>query len=110
MKINVTIPVWNEAAILPISIPFLMEELEQGLIGYDWKVIISDNNSSDNTAEVAKDLLRKHANLIYSKINIKGRGYALKNSWNDFKADFYCYIDVDLDTHPVALIDAIKKL
>ncbi len=110
MKINITVPVWNEAKILPVSIPYLIDHLTAHLKSYEWFVVIADNNSDDSTGTVANTLAEKYPNVFYIHTAMKGRGYALKHSWLKFPAEFYGYIDADMDIHPSALSSALNEL
>ncbi|MEL6822388.1 MAG: glycosyltransferase, partial [Calditrichota bacterium] len=55
MFLTVIIPAWNEAEQISVNLPLLKQRLEQSFAGYDWEVIVCDNNSSDATAEVATE-------------------------------------------------------
>ncbi len=50
MDITVAIPTYNGAQRLPILLERLCQQLNEN--GIDWEILVVDNNSSDNTAEV----------------------------------------------------------
>lgn len=110
-SINITIPVYNEEKILERSVLKLRDFCEKNLQNYDWKIVIADNNSTDQTAEIAKKLEKESANKVFYKfIPQKGKGLAIRESWRDFDADFYVFMDADLATDLTALPVLIKEL
>ncbi len=72
-KLSICIPTWNRADILNITLGSLINQLK----GYEDQVelIVSDNNSEDNTEEIVKNYLKDFP-LIYHRMkeNIGGTG------------------------------------
>ena len=99
MKLLVTIPVYNEEKALPVSIPQLHAFLGARLADYDWAIEIADNASIDKTPEVSKILCEQFPRVQYRRLEQKGRGRALKQSWLGSDADICSYMDVDLSTN-----------
>jgi glycosyltransferase involved in cell wall biosynthesis len=56
-KISVVIPVFNEEAILETAVRSLTQKL--GRAGYDFELILSENGSVDQTAQLAESLVRE---------------------------------------------------
>jgi len=56
-KISVVIPVYNEEAILETAVRALTQKL--GRAGYDYELILSENGSTDQTAQLAESLSRE---------------------------------------------------
>ena len=56
MKLSVVLPAYNEAEVLPRVIPELQRELKA--TGDPFEIIVVDNGSTDQTAEVLKTLQR----------------------------------------------------
>ena len=98
MKLNVTIPVYNEEKVLEQSICTLNNFLEKEFSKYDWEILVADNASIDKTLEVAKILKNKYEKVDYIHLDQKGRGRALKRAWTESDADIVSYMDVDLST------------
>jgi glycosyltransferase involved in cell wall biosynthesis len=98
MKVNVTIPVYNEEKVLEQSISTLNSFLEKEFCEYSWEILIADNASIDKTLEVAKVLKNKYEKVNYIHLDQKGRGRALKKAWTESDADIVSYMDVDLST------------
>jgi glycosyltransferase involved in cell wall biosynthesis len=105
--VDVVVPVYNEERALPESIPVLQEFLAGPLFPYEWRIIIGDNASIDNTPEVSRRLAEaSNGRVEYVRIERKGRGFALKQIWGASDADIVSYMDVDLSTG----LDAFPKM
>jgi glycosyltransferase involved in cell wall biosynthesis len=97
--VDVVVPVYNEEHSLPKSIPVLREFLESPRFPYEWRIVIADNASIDNTPAVGKELADKSGGSVeYVRIERKGRGFALKQTWGASPMDIVSYMDVDLST------------
>lgn len=104
-------PVYNEEKALPVSIP----ELRKFLLGpdfpYEWRIVIADNASIDNTPAVSRMLEDAYGGEVkYVRIERKGRGFALKTTWGQSDADIMSYMDVDLSTGIEAFPPLIKAI
>lgn len=106
----VTIPVYNEERALPVSIPALDAFLAERMRGYDWTIEIADNASIDRTPEVGRELAARHDRVRYRRLEQKGRGRALKQSWTGCDADICSYMDVDLSTNLESFPPMIEAL
>jgi len=60
-----------------------------------FEVIIVDNNSSDNTAEISKDFCRHYANVRYFLETNQGLSFARNRGWNEARGKYVGYIDDD---------------
>jgi glycosyltransferase involved in cell wall biosynthesis len=97
--VDVVVPVYNEERALPQSIPVLQKFLGSGGFPYEWRIIIGDNASTDNTPDVSRKLAEESDGRVeYVRIERKGRGFALKQIWGASEADISSYMDVDLST------------
>ena len=52
VSVSVVVPVYNEAQLVPLALPRLLEELES--VGVSYEVLMVENGSTDDTAEVAR--------------------------------------------------------
>lgn len=110
-KIIIVIPAYNEEKIIEQSVLKLRDFCQKNLQNYDCKIIIADNNSTDRTAEMAKNLENEsNGKIIYKFISQKGKGLAIRESWKCFDADFYVFMDADLATDLSALPVLINNL
>jgi len=100
-KIAVTIPCYNEA----VTITKVIEDFRTALPEAD--IYVFDNNSTDNTAQVAAD-----AGAIVRHEPRQGKGHVVRRIFADVEADIYIMADGD-DTYDAAfaptLVELLKK-
>lgn len=96
--IDIVIPVYNAEQEIESCIDTLLNWIQK-YPKYDWKIIIANNASTDETLNKSLQLEKTYPNKV-SVINIplKGRGIAVRTAWTSSKADVYCFMDVDLST------------
>src|ERR671932_1984408 len=110
VTVEVVIPVYNEEATLPKSIPVLCAYLET-YFPYRWSVVIADNASTDSTLDVASNLASAyHPHVSVLHLKEKGRGRALKAAWLASEADVLAYMDVDLSTNLWSFLPLVAPL
>ena len=108
-KIEIVVPVYNEAAVLERSIRRLHDFLATSM-PFAWRIVIADNASTDQTWEEAERLSAELDGVEALHLNHKGRGRALRAAWSASDADVLCYTDVDLSTDLRALLPLIAAL
>jgi putative flippase GtrA len=101
-RVDIVIPVYNEQAALSRSVHRLHAYLSQG-IPYDWRIVIADNASQDDTLRIARTLAGSLERVTAVHLERKGRGRALRATWLASDADIVAYMDVDLSTDLRAL-------
>jgi len=102
-RLDIVIPVFNEAQVLPDSVPRLLEFARRNLCGLQWRLIIADNGSTDGSTEVACELAARHPETEVLSLPQAGRGGALRAAWQNSDAGILCYMDADLSTDLEAL-------
>ncbi len=107
MRVNITIPVFNEEAQLASSIQTLQNFLAAHRTPVDYEIVIANNGSTDKTLQIAQALVRSNARLKLVNLVQPGRGGALKKAWLQSDADIFSYMDVDLSTDLAALPNLI---
>lgn len=126
MLINIAVPVYNEEAILNKNVEKILDFINNppaelgGMASapagprndqYEWRIILVDNGSTDNTPLIAQSLEKKYPQKInYLRLNQKGKGLAIKTAWQKFPADYYIFMDADLSTDLSALPRLIEEL
>jgi glycosyltransferase involved in cell wall biosynthesis len=95
--IDVVIPVLNEEKALPKCVSSLREFLWKHS-PYEFRIVIADNGSTDQTTSIAEDLSKKYPEVSWTRLEVRGRGRALRKAWLDSDADILTYMDVDLST------------
>ncbi len=108
ISVEVVVPVYNEEAALPESIPALCSYLE-AYFPYRWSVVVADNASTDDTLAVAEGLAA-HPHVSVLHLKEKGRGRALKAAWLASEADVVAYMDVDLSTNLWSFLPLVAPL
>lgn len=105
MRILIVLPSYNESKILNANITQLVDFCRANLNGHDFKIVISDNNSKDNTKEVAMTLQAKYPEVDYLFVPQQGKGNAISIPWLKWQDDFeiFVFMDADLATDLSAL-------
>jgi glycosyltransferase involved in cell wall biosynthesis len=75
-----------------------------------WKITIADNASTDSTPVIAARLSEQLPNVEYRRLEVKGRGLALRDAWSSSEAKVLAYLDVDLSTDLAALPPLVAPL
>lgn len=96
-RVDVVIPCYNEVAVLRASVEHTLALFDRSP-GYEWRLVIADNGSTDGTGELAQRLAQDDPRVRALLLEIKGRGLALKEAWTRSDADVVAYMDVDLST------------
>ncbi|HEY8602605.1 MAG TPA: dolichyl-phosphate beta-glucosyltransferase [Thermomicrobiales bacterium] len=109
VTVDIVIPVYNEEAALPKSVATLRDYLNT-YFPYEWRVIIANNASTDNTLAVARELAAADPHVSVLHLDRKGRGRALKAAWLASEADVVSYMDVDLSTNLQSFLPLIAPL
>ncbi|MET3206982.1 UNVERIFIED_ORG: glycosyltransferase involved in cell wall biosynthesis [Arthrobacter sp. UYEF13] len=109
MALEIVVPVFNEEAVLENSISRLAEYLTNEMPS-TWKITIADNASTDQTPVIAARLSEQLPNVEYRRLDVKGRGFALRDAWGASKANVLAYLDVDLSTDLAALPPLVAPL
>ena len=112
MKVLITIPVYNEEKIIKNNLLQLISFLKENLAEHNYKIIVADNKSVDQTAEIVKELALQIGQLDYLYLDQIGKGLAIRKSWQKFSDEFeiFIFMDADLATDLKALPDLIKAI
>lgn len=109
LALEIVVPVFNEESVLEKSINELANYLELEMPA-TWQITIADNASTDNTPGIAARLAERMPNVVYRHLDVKGRGYALRDAWSASNAEVLAYVDVDLSTDLAALPPLVAPL
>jgi glycosyltransferase involved in cell wall biosynthesis len=94
---EITIPVLNEEETLEEnvlkSLHFVKSEITE-----NFRIIIADNGSTDNTQQIGEQLARNNPEILFVKVPRRGVGLALRTSWMASEATVVGYMDLDLAT------------
>lgn len=108
-RVDVVIPVLNEAHVLAKSVGTVRAFLQQSM-PCQWRVVVVDNGSTDGTDKVARELVAQHGDVVFLQLTQRGRGRALRYAWTQSDADVVSYMDVDLSTELPALPKMVKSI
>jgi hypothetical protein len=108
-RIEIVVPVYNEAAGLAGSITRLCDYLRSEF-PLPAAVTIADNASTDGTWRVACEMERTIDRVRAVHLDKKGRGRAIRQVWEESDADVVAYMDVDLATDLRALLPLVAPL
>jgi glycosyltransferase involved in cell wall biosynthesis len=111
-SVEIVVPVYNEEREIEANILKLSAFCVDSLPSYDWRIIIADNASTDNTPVISATLAKKNPRINHFRLEQKGRGRAVKQVWSQSKTDFCAYMDLDLSTdldHFPKLLGALEN-
>lgn len=95
MDFSVIVSTYNRSQNLPDCASALADQ--SGLEGVDWEVVVVDNNSSDDTAEVVRELAETHPIAIrYAFEREQGLSCARNRGIADSSSRYLAFIDDDI--------------
>lgn len=109
LALEIVVPVFNEEAVLERSITRLAEYLTHEM-PLTWIITIADNASTDRTPVIAARLSEHMPTVNYRRLDVKGRGFAIRDAWGASEAKVLAYLDVDLSTDLAALPPLVAPL
>jgi putative flippase GtrA len=109
LAVEVVVPVYNEEADLGPSIRRLHGYLAREF-PFSWQITIADNASTDATPLIAAGLAGELPGVRTVRLEQKGRGRAVRQTWLATDALVVAYMDVDLSTDLSALLPLVAPL
>ena len=110
MKLTIAVPAYNEQEVLVKSVQTLHAFCLRELSGYDWRLVIADNASTDQTAVLGQAVARSLERVSYVLVADRGKGAAVLGGWAAHPAEVYAFTDADLATDPEALPLALAQI
>jgi glycosyltransferase involved in cell wall biosynthesis len=109
-EVEIVVPVRNEERELVASVRLLVAHLRDGF-PFTARVTIADNGSTDATWALARELTDAYPGLVRAvRLDLPGRGRALRAAWSASDADVVAYMGVDLSTDLAALLPLVAPL
>ena len=107
--ISICIPIRNEQENINIFYNALTQALEKNKEKYNFEIIFTDNNSTDNSEALIKKLIDKDSRIKYIKFG-ENYGYekSLELAYIYSSGDAIISIDCDLQDPPFLITDMIK--
>ncbi len=101
IKLSIVIPCHNEAD----NLAELLQEFSK-VIGDDMELILVNNNSTDNTEKVLKEMINKYKFFTYINEPKQGYGRAILSGLRVASGEFIGWTHGDLQTPPADIIKA----
>ena len=104
MKLSIVVPCYNEAE----NIPLILERFDEVIKTDEVEVILVNNGSTDNSAEVLDELLPNYcfARTVFVPVN-QGYGYGILQGLNDAEGDYIGWTHADMQTDPADVLKAL---
>jgi glycosyltransferase involved in cell wall biosynthesis len=95
-RFSIVIPVFDEAAFLPVGLPRMVEELEAA--GLDYRILVMDNGSRDGTADITRrvaDDLPSPDRIEVHSLPDPDYGAAMRDGFIRAEGDWVVNFDID---------------
>src|SRR4051794_10136018 len=109
LQVDIVVPVRNEERDLAPSVRRLAGYLSESF-PFSARITIADNGSTDATWAIARQLARELPQVRAVRMELPGRGRALRAIWSQSDAEVLAYMDVDLSTDLNALLPLVAPL
>lgn len=97
MRYSIVIPAYNESARIAASLERVLAYIDQR--GWDAEVLVVNDGSRDNTAEIVHDYLKKSPRLrLLENPGNRGKGYSVRNGMLHAGGDILLFSDADLSS------------
>ena len=107
--VSIIVPCFNEQEALPIFYKTIIPILKQ--LGPDYELILVDDGSKDNTAQIMKNLAEEDENVKYVIFSRNfGKESAMYAGLSKSKGDYVAVMDVDLQDPPEQLFEMLKSI
>ncbi|QQR93443.1 glycosyltransferase [bacterium] len=108
-KLNIIIPIYNEERQLREHVEKVREYALKNLGEMEWKIIVVDNKSSDNSNNICIELKNDYKEFEFIRLEIKGKGIALRTALERYDYDYALMMDLDLSTDIKHIAEAMGK-
>lgn len=107
MKLSVISPTYNESE----NIGLLIAELEKCLVGVDYEILISDDDSPDLTWARVEEIARANPRVrVLRRTSNRGLGPSVVEGFSSATGDALACIDADLQHDPALLPQMLNEL
>lgn len=109
VEISIVVPTYNESG----NIENLWQAISRTLKGYDYEVVVVDDNSPDGTAKIVQGIIARDDRIrLMVREGKLGLGSAILDGFKAAEGDYLLMVDADLSHRPEdikRLIDSRKK-
>jgi dolichol-phosphate mannosyltransferase len=100
MFLSLVLPTLNEAA----NLERMVRSVQSALAGFDYEIIVSDDNSRDGTGRIADELAAADPRIrVLHRTKEPGLSPAVAEAWQHAHGDVFAVMDADLQ-HPPEVI------
>ena len=103
--VSIITPSYNSAQFIEATIKSAQEQTHT-----NWEMLITDDGSSDNSAEIISKITQKDDRIKLFKINNSGPGIARNNSIKNAKGNYLAFLDSDDLWLPEFLSISLSKI
>lgn len=104
MKLSIVVPCYNEEE----NIPLILERFDEVINRDDVEVVLVDNGSTDNSAQVLADLLPKYAFAGTTCVEVnQGYGYGILQGLKECRGEYIGWTHADMQTDPADVLKAL---
>jgi glycosyltransferase involved in cell wall biosynthesis len=107
-SVSLIIPAYNSENVIQHTVTVSIDRLSK--ICDEFEVIVSDNGSTDDTAELIKHQADENEHIKYVYEPNPGRGLAVEAGFQAAQGDILCFIDDDLSTNMDHLIELLEPI
>jgi dolichol-phosphate mannosyltransferase len=104
--VSIIIPTYNEKD----NITPLVERIYKALKGYNYEIVIVDDNSQDGTIDIVNSLSAKYPVKLLVRKTEKGLATAVIHGIRNCTGKYVCVMDADLQHPPEKLPEMIKAV
>lgn len=110
VKVSVMSPIHNEEENLP-ELVRRVDKVMREQCGKNWEFLLVDDNSSDKSFEIMKNLSKKYKNVrIFHHENNRGQTGCFKTAFDNARGDYIITMDGDLQVFPEDIPLFIEKM
>jgi glycosyltransferase involved in cell wall biosynthesis len=107
-RILITIPTWNEAAVIERNLETLSAAVSRLFPLDECLIEVADNGSTDETRAIVKKMEERNRIIRLFELNERGKGIAIRRSWERHVADEDVLVFMDADL--AADLEALPRL
>ena len=106
LRISVIVPTYNERE----NLEELFDRISRALEGYEYEIIIVDDDSPDGTWEFAQQLGKRYPVKVIHRTNEKGLSSAVIRGFREASGDVFVVMDADLQHPPEVIPELLKAI
>ncbi len=104
--LSIIVPTYNEVE----SLPFLADRIHNCLAGFDYELVVVDDNSPDGTGALAEELARQKPIKVVHRKGKLGLASAVIEGFQQASGDIIGVIDADLQHPPEHIPEMLKAM